>query len=88
VSEEARTIKRKAAYIDKVRGLHRKERNAGFVACLAGVLMLVWARFGAGVPPAILGASLVVIAAGWALFAYSILKRLAWVRAHPFPAAE
>jgi uncharacterized membrane protein len=88
VTDEARRLEQQAAYIDTVRRLHRTERNAGFVACLVGALILVWARFRAGAPPAFLWVGLGVIALGWALFAYSIVKRLAWVRAHPFIAAE
>jgi hypothetical protein len=88
VTDEARQLERRCDYIDTVRGLYRRERNAGFVACLLGVLMLVWARFGAGVPSAVLWAGLAVIAVGWALFAYSIFKRLGWVRAHPLDAGD
>jgi uncharacterized membrane protein len=86
VTDEARALERRCDYIDTVRGLYRRERNAGFVACLLGVLMLVWARFVTGVPALVLWAGLAVIAVGWALFAYSIFKRLAWVRANPMDA--
>lgn len=88
MTDEARQLERRCDYIDTVRGLYRRERNAGFVASLLGVLMLVWARFSVGVSPAVLWAGLAVIAVGWALFAYSIFKRLAWVRAHPMDAGD
>lgn len=88
MTDEARRLERRCDYIDTVRGLYRRERNAGFVASLLGVLMLVWARFGAGVPSAVLWAGLAVIAVGWALFAYSIFKRLGWVRAHPLDGGD
>ncbi|HZL00361.1 MAG TPA: hypothetical protein VFC47_10715 [Caulobacteraceae bacterium] len=85
-NREAADLARKSAYIDSVRALYRGTRNAGFVACLLGTLILVGSRYMAGVPGwgVYLGAA--VIAVGWALFVVSVFKRAAWVRAHPFDA--
>jgi energy-coupling factor transporter transmembrane protein EcfT len=88
VSEEAQRLDRQAAYVDTVRGMAKRERDAGFVACLIGVLLLVWARFVAGAPQIMLWAGLTVIAAGWGLLAWSVFKRVTWVRAHPFESGE
>jgi len=77
-------LARKAAYIDTIRSLYRRERAAGFVACLAGVLVLVWSRTRFDAPPWALWAGLAIIAAGWLLFVYVLVRRGAWVRAHPF----
>ncbi|HEY5072966.1 MAG TPA: hypothetical protein VII63_13165 [Caulobacteraceae bacterium] len=85
---EADVLERKAAYIDVVRALHRRTRNLGFVACLAGVLILVFAKFVAGSPPLLLWAGLGVVLLGWGLFAWSVVQRIAWVRAHPFVAKD
>ena len=41
---------RKAAYLETIRGLGRRERGIGFVACLLGALLLIWGRVIAGAP--------------------------------------
>jgi len=75
---------RRAAYADTIRGLHRRERGVGFVACLLGAILLVWGRTVQGAPFWAVIAGLVTIAAGWLLFAYVIIRRTRYVRAHPF----
>jgi len=50
-------------------------RNVGFVACLIGVLVLAAARFAPGVPHDLRWAGLGVIVLGWALFAWSMIRR-------------
>ena len=75
---------RKAAYLKTIRGLGRRERGIGFVACLLGALLLIWGRVVAGAPEWAVVLGLVTIAAGWLLFAYVILRRTRYVRAHPF----
>ncbi len=75
---------RKAAYADTIRGLHRRERGFGFVACLLGAILLVWGRVVEGAPFWAVVAGLAIIGAGWSLFAYVIIRRTRYVRAHPF----
>jgi hypothetical protein len=75
---------RRAAYADTVRGLYRRERGIGFVACLIGAVLLIWGRTVAGAPQWAVIAGLVTIGAGWLLFAYVILRRTRYVRVHPF----
>ena len=75
---------RRAAYVDTIRGLHRRERGVGFVACLVGALLLIWGRTVQGAPFWAVVAGLVTIGAGWMLFAYVIIRRTRYVRAHPF----
>ena len=75
---------RRAAQIATLRAYHRGARNAGFVACLAGALLMIAGRFVSGAPHWALFAGLGGIVLGWALFGYSIFKRAAWARAHPF----
>ena len=65
----------------RVRQRHAREQLAGLVACLAGVLALVWGRFGAGAPAAAMVVGLASIGLGWALFAYVIVMRTRHVRA-------
>jgi hypothetical protein len=71
-------------YVRQIRGLHADKRVAGFVACLIGALLLIWGRMRAGAPAFALPAGVVLIAVGWALFAYVIFARTRYVRTHPF----
>ena len=75
---------RRAAYADSIRALGRRERGVGFVACLVGALLLIWGRTVQGAPFLAVVAGLVTIGAGWLLFAYVIIRRTRYVRAHPF----
>ncbi|WP_184719338.1 hypothetical protein [Caulobacter sp.] len=75
---------RKAAYADTIRGLGRRERGAGFVASLIGVILLIWGRTVEGAPTWAVAAGLVIIGAAWLLFVYVIIRRVSYVRAHPF----
>jgi len=75
---------RRAAYADTIRSLGRRERGIGFVACLLGALLLIWGRTVAGAPAWAVVAGLGTIAAGWLLFAYVLVRRTRYVRAHPF----
>jgi len=75
---------RRAAYADTIRSLGRRERGVGFVACLVGALLLIWGRTVQGAPFWAVVAGLVTIGAGWLLFAYVIIRRTRYVRAHPF----
>ncbi len=50
-------------------------RNAGFVACLVGVLVMAGARFAHGVPPVFVSVGVGIIVLGWGLFALSALRR-------------
>jgi hypothetical protein len=82
---EGELNQRRVAYLMQVRSLHAGKRQAGFVACLVGALMLVFARMRPEASPAwLMPASLVVIGAGWLLFAYVIVMRTRYVRSHPF----
>ncbi len=50
-------------------------RNAGFIACLVGALVMVTARFTAYLPDAAIWLGLAVILLGWGLFVLSIVRR-------------
>lgn len=75
---------RRAAYYDTVKSLGRRERGLGLLACLAGALLLIWGRSAPGAPFWAIVAGLVTIGVGWLLFAYVIIRRTRYVRAHPF----
>jgi hypothetical protein len=77
-------LDRQSAYLDTLRGLYKTERTLGFVACLVGALMLIVARFRLGGEPLLLWGGAAVVALGWGLFVYAVIRRLQWVRAHPF----
>jgi len=83
VSDEADINARKVAYLDKIRGLYRRERTVGLVGCLVGVLLLVLARYRFDAPW-LMWTAVGVVAASWLLFAYVIFRRTSWVRTHPF----
>ncbi len=81
---EAELLAKRAAYIDTLRGLHRRERLVGFFLILAGFGLVApswwiwnWSH------NAIL-AGYALIAAGWVFFVYVIWRRTAWRRANPF----
>ena len=61
--EEAEELHRRVAYLDTVRGLHRRERLIGLVGCLVGVVLLVIGRFRPGAPVWLTWAGLAVVVA-------------------------
>jgi drug/metabolite transporter (DMT)-like permease len=64
-----------------VRSLHTHKQTAGLLACVAGVLLMVWGRFRDGAPQLAVPAGLALVVLGWALFAYVIVMRTRYVRA-------
>ncbi len=81
---ETHLLKRKGEYIDRLRRLGRGERVVGFIACLVGVLALILVRRMGWGPPWGIWVALGVIAVGWLLLGWSLWKRLAFLRSHPF----
>ena len=67
--------------IDAIRAHHRGTRNAGLVACLAGVLVLIAGRFMPGAPIWLVSVGVGVVVLGWGLIAFAMWKRLAMARA-------
>jgi hypothetical protein len=53
-------------------------RNAGFIACLVGALVLVASRYITGVPHDLRWVGLAIVVLGWALFAWSMIRRARW----------
>ena len=86
MSEETDLAGRRAAYASAVMALHKRTRNLGFLVCLLGVLALVATRYIWRAPMWTSWVSVVVTAAGWGMFVFVVLRRIAWVRAHPFDA--
>lgn len=56
-------------------------RNAGFIACLAGVIVMLTGRYLHGAPTVLVSVGVGVIVLGWGLFAWSMLRRAAMARA-------
>jgi hypothetical protein len=79
MSDEARR-----AYVAAVRAHARGLQNAGFVGCLIGVIVMLAGHYVRGVPHLLTYAGLVVILISWGLFAFTIMRRSAYVRSHPF----
>jgi O-antigen/teichoic acid export membrane protein len=82
--DDPNDLNRRAAYLDQIRGMYRRERTIGIAGCLIGVMLLIWSRYRWDAPHWAVWVAVAVIAAAWTLFAYVIFKRTAWVRAHPF----
>ena len=84
MTDDPQLIAKRVAYVKTIRGLYRNERIAGLIGSLVGALLLIWGRMGQGAPAWAVPTGLVTIGAGWVLFAYVILRRTRYVRAHPF----
>ncbi|MEO8812174.1 MAG: hypothetical protein ABI376_04585 [Caulobacteraceae bacterium] len=50
-------------------------RNAGFVACLVGVLTMLTGRFVGGAPAVLAYVGVSIVAVGWGLFALALFTR-------------
>ena len=66
--------------VERIRAFHRGTRNAGYVCCLLGVMVMLSGRFMAGAPTWLVSVGLGVVVFGWGLLAYSLFKRVALVR--------
>ena len=82
--DDVASLDRQSAYLEQIRSLGRPQRFAGFIACALGVMMMVLARYKLGGAPWVLWPGVVIVAIGWILFIYALVRRLTWVRAHPF----
>ena len=68
------------AQVEAVRAHHRGTRNAGFVACLVGVLVMVAGRYAPAAPVWLVSVGLAAIVFGWGLFGYALYRRAAMAR--------
>ena len=84
MTDDPALIAKRVAYVRTIRGLYRNERIAGLVGCLIGAMLLVWGRQAVGAPAWAVPVAFLVIGAAWLLFAYVIIRRTRYVRAHPF----
>lgn len=82
-AREAEVLKRRIAYIDTLRALHRFERLVGLMVILLGVGIVVLSTY-TPLPKLIVLGGYALLAAGWVVFFYVIWKRTAWRRANPF----
>ena len=62
-------------------GGHLTTRNAGFIACLVGALVMISGRYMAGAPSWLIYLGVSVIVFGWGLFLLSMVRRAADARA-------
>ena len=84
MTDDSELLSRRTAYVKTIRALYRNERVAGLVGCLIGAMLLIWGRQVAGAPAWAVPVAFLVIGAAWSLFAYVIIRRTRYVRAHPF----
>src|SRR5258707_15817982 len=68
------------AQIDAIRAHHRGTRNAGLVACLLGVLVMIAGRYMAGAPVWLVSVGVGGVALGWGLISFALRKREAMAR--------
>ena len=66
--------------VEAIRVLHRGTRNAGYVFCLLGVLVMIAGRFMHGAPDWLVHVGVGIVVFGWGLLAYATMKRLARAR--------
>ncbi|GGL27463.1 MULTISPECIES: hypothetical protein [Caulobacter] len=84
MTDDPQLLAKRVAYVKAIRGLYRNERIAGLVGSLVGAMLLIWGRMGQGAPAWAVPVAFLVIGAAWSLFAYVIIRRTRYVRAHPF----
>jgi hypothetical protein len=84
VSDDPAQLAHRVAYLDTLRAQGRSARLAGFIACLVGVLILVIGRFRLGGAIWLLWTGVVVVGFGWSCFVYALVRRLTWIRTHPY----
>ena len=84
MTDDPQLLAERVAYVRTIRGLYRNERIAGLVGSLVGALLLIWGRMGQDAPAWAVPVAFLVIGAAWSLFAYVIIRRTRYVRAHPF----
>ena len=84
MTDDSELLAKRVAYVKTIRGLCRNERIAGLVGCLLGAMLLIWGRQTVGAPGWAVPVAFLVIGAAWSLFAYVIIRRTRYVRAHPF----
>jgi hypothetical protein len=77
----AETFGERVERIEAIRAHHRRTRNAGFVACLIGALLMIAGRYMPGAPEWLVSVGVAVIVLGWGLFGYALLRRAALARA-------
>jgi hypothetical protein len=69
--------------IQAIRAYHRGTRNAGYVACLVGAIVMIVGAKVAAAPVWLASVGVSIIVFGWGLFAFALVKRMAFARAHP-----
>ncbi len=81
---EAELLAKRAAYIDTLRALYRRERLVGFFLILVGFALVVPSWWAPDWSHNLILAGYGLIAAGWVAYVYVIWRRTAWRRANPF----
>ena len=82
--DDPEVIKKRIAYIDAMRGLHKNKRLAGFAGCLVGVVLMVISAYMPGAPSWLRWVGLAVVVPSWGLFIFVMVSRARYVQTHPF----
>jgi hypothetical protein len=72
-----------AERIQAIRAYHRGTRNAGYVACLLGAIVMIAGAKMPAAPEWLASVGVSIIVFGWGLFGFALIKRMAFARAHP-----
>jgi hypothetical protein len=78
----------RAAWLLKVRTMHRNKRALGLAGIVLGACMVVWSRVSADAPSWALYGGFGVLAVSWAIFIYIIIDRFLWVKKNPYKPGE
>ncbi len=74
---------RRAAWVARVRNLHRNKRLAALMGCAASIGLMLWGR-GAGGPDWAITAGLALVTASWLLLIFVMVDRYRWVKRNPY----
>ncbi len=75
-------LERRMAWVATIRAMHRQKRFIGYLGCLAGIIVILWGRFGQGAPGWTIPVGLGIIFASWLLFVYVLWDRWRWAKAN------
>lgn len=75
-------FKRREAWINTIRAMHRNKRRLGYLVCALGIGMVLWGRFATGAPAWSIPVGIGIIFAAWILFVYVLWDRWRWAKSN------
>ena len=74
----------RAAWITRVRTMHRNKRMLGLAGIILGAALVMWGRLTPEAPSWALTAGFAVLAVSWIVFVYVIYDSWRWVKKNPY----